>query len=148
MDYVYRRVFGQRLNATIGFQVQPNTTGSPRNGHDRNVGGQTFVVVQSATSCSVSLNLNAASYAGSGDTGALNVAAASGCAWTTLSPVTWITTSVASGSGTQTINVTVAMNTSTAARSATLAVGNQLYTVTQLGLAPAIAAIVNAASTS
>jgi len=63
-------------------------------------------------------------------TGTVMVTASSGCSWTAVSPVSWITiTSGASGTGGGTVGYAVAASTNS--RSATLTIAGQPFTVTQ-----------------
>lgn len=134
---------GGPAGVAVAFQVQSNS------GNSRSasivIGDKTYTVTQAGVPCSVTLDLAAATYPGSGDSSTVNVTAPAGCAWTVSSPVPWIT-AAAGGVGSQALMVTVAGNTSTASRQATLTVGGQAYIVTQLGIASAITAVVNAAS--
>ncbi len=86
--------------------------------------------ITATSGCSYSLNPSSRSFSTSGGTGSVSVAAGSGCAWTAVSNVPWITiTSGASGNGNGTVNFTVAA-TSTS-RNGTITIGGQTFTVTQ-----------------
>ncbi len=117
-------------NSTVSFSAAANT-GVARTG-TITVGGQTFTINQAA-GCSYALSATSSNFSDSGGSGSVNVIAASGCAWTAVSNVSWITvTSGASGTANGTVNFTVAANTG-ATRTGTLTIAGQTFTVTQTG---------------
>jgi hypothetical protein len=64
----------------------------------------------------------------------VGVIAGSGCSWTAVSNVSWITiVSGKSGTGNGTVKYSVSQNTATASRTGTLTIGGQTFTVTQSG---------------
>jgi hypothetical protein len=118
-------------NGTVNFSVA-NNTGAPRSG-TLTIAGQTFTVNQAGT-CGYSLTATSTSVGVAGPTnGSVGVTTTSGCPWTAVSQVGWVTiTSGASGTGSGTVNFTVAANTSPA-RSGTITIAGQTYTVHQEG---------------
>jgi hypothetical protein len=118
-------------NATIGFSVPANPNSSQRTGLIT-VGGQTFTVSQTGTTCSYSVAPLSQSVGASGGSGAAAVTSAGGCMWTAAAAVPWITvTAGGSGTGNGTVNFSVAANAETAARTGTLTIAGDLFTVNQ-----------------
>jgi hypothetical protein len=124
-------------NGTVTYSVAANA-GAARTG-TLTIGGQTFVVNQSAAgaSCTFSIAPTSASAPVGGRTGAtVAVTAPSGCAWTATSEVPWLTiTSDGGGVGGGTIVYDVAANPG-GSRIGTLAVAGLTFTVEQAGGAP------------
>ena len=117
---------------SLEFRVQANTTSSSRAG-TITVAGRTLTVTQAAAAsvCSIALSPTALSIGAAAATGAVNVAAPAGCAWTAASDAAWLTiTSGLSGSGTGSVQYATTANTG-AARTATVSIGNQAFTLTQ-----------------
>jgi hypothetical protein len=75
-------------NGTVSFSVAPNT-GIERSG-TITIAGQTFTVNQ-AGGCTYSLSATSASIAPAGGTGSVSVMTGTGCTWTAVSNVPWIT---------------------------------------------------------
>jgi hypothetical protein len=85
-----------------------------------------------AVPCSYSVSPLTASVAYTANTSSTTVTAGTGCTWTAVSNVAWITLSAgASGSGNGTVSFAVAANAATTSRSGTLTVAGQTVTVTQ-----------------
>jgi antitoxin (DNA-binding transcriptional repressor) of toxin-antitoxin stability system len=119
-------------NGTVTYSVAANTSTTARAG-TLTVAGQTVTVTQSGTCSFIVAPLTAIEPA-AGGTATASVTAASGCGWTAISNVSWITvTAGASGTGNGTVSYSVAANTSTTARVGTLTVAGQTVTVTQSG---------------
>ena len=120
-----------RGNGSVSYSVAMNS-GAARSGA-LTVGGQTFTVNQAAGNlpCTNSLSPTSANVSPGGDTGALKVTAASGCAWTAISNSSWITvTSGAGGNGNGAVSYLVAVNAGDA-RTGTLTIAGQIFTVSQ-----------------
>ena len=82
--------------------------------------------------CTFSINPSGESFAASGGTGSVSVAAGIGCGRTAISNALWLTiTSGASGTGDGTVNYSVALNTGSIARSGNITIGGQTFTVNQ-----------------
>jgi hypothetical protein len=96
--------------------------------------GQTFTANQSGVNCTVGLSASGYSSGSGGGNGAVNVTTPAGCSYNTVPGPSWITvTSGATGAGPGpvTLNFSVAANSTTSGRSGTLAIGDQLFTVSQ-----------------
>ena len=86
------------------------------------------------TTCTYALSATSLSVAAGGGTSSVGVTAASGCTWTAVSNVSWITvTSDGNGNGSGTMGYSVAANTSTSSRTGTITIAGQTFTVTQSG---------------
>lgn len=99
------------------------------------------VVVKSLSaqppSCTYALSPTQAAFQAAGGSGSVSVTAASGCAWTAKSNVSWIAIgSGSSGTGNGTVAYSVQPNTSSASRQGTLTIAGITFTVSQAG-APA-----------
>jgi len=116
-------------NGSVTYSVQPNT-GAARNG-TLTVAGQSVTISQSAP-CTYSLSPMNDTVDKQGGTGRVSVNTQSGCTWTAVSNVGWITiTSGSSGTGNGTVNFTVAANTTGDTRNGTLTIAGQTFTVTE-----------------
>jgi hypothetical protein len=83
--------------------------------------------------CSFAISPSSAAPAAAGGSNTVSVTAASGCAWTASSNVSWATiTAGASGSGNGSVTYSVAANAG-AARSGTLTIAGQTFTISQQG---------------
>lgn len=130
-------------NGTVAYSVAVNTSTSARTG-TVTIAGKTFTVTQAGASCTYSISPTGQSISSSGGPGSVGVTAPSGCSWTAVSNVSWITiTSGSSGNGSGTVNYTVAANTSTSPRSGTLTVAGKTFTVTQAGATSAVTGLQN-----
>ena len=117
-------------NGTVTFTVAANTNTS-RTG-TITVGDKTFTVNQEG-GCVYTLSAMNANFPDTGGTGSVNVTAGTGCTWTAVSNVPWITiTGGASGTSNGTVNFTVAANNG-APRTGTLTIAGKTFTVTQSG---------------
>jgi YD repeat-containing protein len=83
-------------------------------------------------SCTYTMNLGGEAFAAAGGSGAINITANSGCAWTVSGAPSWVTFTNGSGSGNGSASYTVAANSATD-RSASFTVAGQPYTVEQEG---------------
>ena len=87
--------------------------------------------------CTYSINPTSASPGSSAGTYSVQVTAGTGCSWTAVSTVSWITvTSGASGSGNGTVNYSLAANTATTTRSGAITIAGISLGVTQAAAAP------------
>ena len=116
-------------NGTVTLNVDANASVA-RSG-TVTIGGQVHTINQ-GSGCSVGINPASQSFPTAGGNSApVNVTAASGCGWTSVPNVNWITiTAGASGSGNGTVTYSVAAN-SGVARSGTVTIGGQVHTVNQ-----------------
>jgi hypothetical protein len=117
-------------NGTVAFSATSNL-GPARTG-SLAIAGQTFGVTQ--PSCSLSLNVPSQSLPATAGAGSpINVSAVTGCSWTAMASVPWITiTGGASGVGNGSVTFSVTAN-SGSGRTGTINIGNQVHTVTQAG---------------
>ncbi|MBI4454884.1 MAG: hypothetical protein HY644_03185 [Acidobacteria bacterium] len=98
---------------------------------------QTFTAQAGAASCTFAINPASQSFAASGGTGDINVAANADCSWTATSNSGFIDiTNGASGTGNGAVRYSVAANTSLDSRTGILTVAGQTFTVTQAGAQP------------
>ncbi len=118
-------------NGTVNYSVAANTSGSSRTG-TLTIGGQSFQITQAGTGCSYALSATSQSVGASGGPGyTVNVITGSGCAWTAVSNVYWVTiTSGSSGSGTGAVVYSVAANGGSA-RTGTLTIAGQTVQIIQ-----------------
>jgi Viral BACON domain/Putative binding domain, N-terminal len=118
-------------NGTVTIAVAANG-GAARSG-TLTIAGQTVTVNQAAAPCTYSVSPTTLSaVAGGGATGPVTVTTGTGCTWTAMSNVSWLSiTAGASGNGNGTVSINAALNTGTA-RTGTLTVANQTVTVNQV----------------
>ncbi len=96
--------------------------------------GARVTVNQEATSCRFDLNRSSAQIAGEGGRVQVAITAMAGCAWKVSSPVSWVSPSIATGSGNRTVELVVQPNAG-GARSATIDIAGRRFTVDQSGTA-------------
>jgi len=119
--------------STIAFRADPNPTPAERTA-SITIGGGAFLVTQSGSACSVEIAPSTLEVGPGGGAGSFEVDVLTGCNWTAVSNVTWITfTSAASGGGDATVSFVVSANTTPGARTGLITVGNRQFTVTQQG---------------
>ena len=125
-------------NATVTYRVAVNPDAATRTG-SLTVGGSAHSVTQSGlTNCTVDLNKYQDSFSLAGGTGSFDVSASSSCAWVAASTAGWArVTDPSGGLGTGSRRVTYVVDGSAdaAPRSASIAVGGKVVTVTQAGTA-------------
>jgi all-beta uncharacterized protein/BACON domain-containing protein len=123
-------------NGQVQFQVVPNPNGTTRESAV-SINGQRALVRQDASPCEITVTITANQFPSSGGTGAIAIAAPSGCAWTASSNVGWIAPAPLFGSGSGSISFTVAVNTG-AERTGTITAGGVAITISQAatGTAP------------
>ena len=115
-------------SGTVSLSVEP-TTGPLRTG-TLTIAGQVFTVTQSP-GCSFSVSPLTHTMGAGGGTGAVDVSAAAGCAWTASSHAPWISIAAgASGNGSGTVTFTAAPTTGPS-RSGTLTVAGKTVTISQ-----------------
>lgn len=120
----------------LNFTVAPNSTTTARSG-TLSIGGQSFLISQDPTPCSVTVDASLLSspFATAGGFAGVNITAnGANCSWTASSGATWATLSAMSGSGNASVIVTATSNAaSTTPRSTSLTIAGQSVTVTQSG---------------
>ncbi len=106
------------------------------------------VVVAAASGCAVSQLMPAsASHDSSGGNGTVNITNAGGCGWTAVSNDSWITNvTPPSGTGNSTVNYMVASNPSGGARTGTITIGGKTFTVNQSSTPTAVTLIQTSAT--
>jgi hypothetical protein len=115
-------------SGTVGFTLAANLSGTARTG-TISVGGNTFTVIQ--TACSYSLSSNSQDFSATSSEFTVTVTTQPGCSYSSLSNSDFITIiNGANGSGNGTVTFSVAGNIS-AARTGTLFIASQTFTVNQ-----------------
>jgi hypothetical protein len=119
-------------NDAVSYVLRDNFATSPRTG-TISIAGQTFTITQDGiNNCTFSISPKTRSFASSGGTGTVSVAASSGCGWTATSNASWVTvTSAAVGSGDGVIAYSVSANNSKQARVGTMLLAGKTFTVKQ-----------------
>ena len=119
---------------TVTYSVAANATGSTRTG-TITIGGQFFTVTQVSCAYTLSSTTYTAPAAGTTSTQHVSVTTTTGCPWTAVSNVAWITrtapTGTITGSSGTTVDFTVAANTTGSTRTGTMTIAGQTFTVTQ-----------------
>ncbi len=117
-------------NGSVTWSVAANT-GPARQG-TLTVAGITFTINQAA-GCTFSLSAAGQNFPVIGGSGSVGVTAGSGCVWTAVSNVAWVTiTGSANGNGNGTVSYTVSSNAGVGpARSGTLTIAGLTYTINQ-----------------
>lgn len=122
-------------NGSISFRADPNPTPVERSG-SITLGGTAFLVTQDAAACSLRISSSALEVPSGGGGGSFEITSTTGCNWTAVANVSWITfTSAAGGSGNATLSFNVSANTTPGTRTGVITVGDQQFTVTQPGAA-------------
>lgn len=111
------------------------TTGLTNTSRNSDVLGRHIFFSRSGTilpPCTYTINPASANIESTGGSGSFIVTNTAGtnCIWTAESDASWLSTS-SSGNGNGIVNYSVAENTTTSSRSGTIAVGGQIFTVTQ-----------------
>jgi hypothetical protein len=116
----------------VSFSVLPNNTGVQRTA-TISVGGRTHIITQTALppSCVTSLTPGSDTVAAQGNSAALSIVTPAGCAWTAVSSASWLEVFPTSGAGSASIRWTAYPNFGTRPRTATIIVGDKVFTVTE-----------------
>jgi len=118
---------------TLSFRADPNPSPAERTG-SITIGGGAFLVTQTGAACSLNISASALDVSAAGGSGVFDVDVITGCNWTAVSNVSWITfTSAATGGGDASVSFAVAPNITPGTRTGFITVGNRQFTVTQLG---------------
>ncbi|HLF84887.1 MAG TPA: PQQ-binding-like beta-propeller repeat protein [Blastocatellia bacterium] len=119
-------------NDVVTYILRDNLATSPRTG-TISIAGQTFTVTQDGiNNCTFSISPTSKSFAKNGGIGTVNVAASSGCGWTSTSNVGWVTVnSGGSAVGNGALTYSVSVNHSKLARVGTMLIAGQTFTVKQ-----------------
>jgi len=119
-------------SGTVGYSLTANTAAATRTG-TVTIAGQPFTVNQAGGACSFTISPSGRSFAGAGGTGSVTVTTQTGCPWTAVSTVGWVTVTSGSGSGSGAFDYAVQGNTSVVARTGTITVAGQSFTVIEGG---------------
>ena len=119
-------------SGTVAYSVSANSGVNQRTG-TISVAGELFLVTQNASAgCTYSLSPSSQSFGASGGAGNFNVTTSAGCGWSAASSASWITVSSGNGgSGSGSVSYSVAAMDGTTPRTGTIAVANQVFTITQ-----------------
>jgi len=124
-------------SGTVNYTAAANTLTAPQTG-TLTVAGQTITITESAVTCSYVLSSTSLTLGAAGGNGSTQVTAASGCAWTATSNVSWITVVAGgSGTGTGTVSYLVAANATKKQRTGTLTIAGTTFTITERSERPA-----------
>jgi hypothetical protein len=117
----------------VKIEVGPNTASAERAG-TLTVAGQTIAVRQDAAHCEIHVSPASASVGKDAVTGSFAVSATESCTWTAVSRAAWVTVVAgAAGTGDGTVTYGIDTNRDVTSRTGTIAVVDQLFTVTQAG---------------
>jgi len=117
-------------NQNVTYTVAANSSTTARVG-TMTIAGLTFTVNQAGASCTYAISPGPLTATSSGFTASIGVTAATGCAWTATSNVSWATIkSGASGNGNGTVTFAVARNTTGKTETGTLTVAGHTITIT------------------
>lgn len=125
-------------SATIEFAVAANPSSVSRTAHIT-VGGQSFTINQTGVVCGITVDPPADYIDAAGGTRTLNVvASAPDCnlTWNVSDNAAWLTTSIASGTDSQSFSYTAAPNPTVLRRTGVITVGSVSVTITQRGAGP------------
>lgn len=114
-------------DGTVNYTVAANTTSTSRMGV-LTIGGRSFTVTQSATTCTATLTSNGIFVGPTASTYTVGVLAGD-CSWTASSSVPWIAVSTTSGLA----NLSIAANPTASSRTGTVSIAGRAFTVTQSG---------------
>jgi hypothetical protein len=116
----------------VNFTVNANSSGVQRTA-TISVGGRTHVITQqaAASSCVTSLTPGSDTVIAQGKRATFSIAATAGCAWSASSSASWLEVFPTSGTGSASTQWTAYPNFGTQPRTATITVGDKVFTVTQ-----------------
>jgi len=124
---------GSSGSADVQFLAQPNTAAVQRIG-TLTIAGLPYTVTQAAAPCSYTLNPTNISIASGGASDSFAISTTSnGCSPKAVSYANWITASTSFSGNAGSVSYTVLQNPSAATRVGTIRVGEQNFTVTQIG---------------
>ena len=118
-------------NGTVAYSIQVNNTPTSRIGHITVVDA-TFTVTQNGANCTYAIVPASQKFASSGGSGAIGLTTT--CTWTATPSDPWIVlSSAASGAGNATFNFSVSSNPTALPRSGSIAIGTNIFYVSQDG---------------
>ncbi len=119
----------------VRYTVQANSSPTIRSAY-LTVAGIPFLVTQLGSPCTYTLSSTGRLHGSLSDTGQVTVLTDDECGWDVINASPWIHfTSATNGIGTAPISYLLDANTSFGDRTGTFTVGDQIYTITQLGAA-------------
>ena len=120
-------------NGTVAVTLTANTAAGERTG-TLTVAGQPVAVRQDgAGACAYDISPGSATYNKDAATGSFAVTAPGHCAWSAASSAPWLAVTSGQGAGNGTVAYSVERNRDIAERTATIAVGDRTFSVTQSG---------------
>ena len=129
----------------VRYTVQENRSPSARSAY-LTVAGNPFLVTQLGSPCSYTLSATGRLHGSLPETGQVTVLTDVECGWSVINAPSWIHfTSATNGVGTAAISYSLDGNTGFGDRTGTFTVGDQVYTITQLGAACNYAFLTNGA---
>lgn len=125
---------GQSQEVTVRFSpTSPGPVGGTVEVSTTNANSEQVSLSGTGVTCSYAITPASQSFAAEGGAGSVSVSTTpeSGCNWTAVSNVPWVTiTAGSSGSGAGTVSYTVAANTEASERTGTLTIAGQAFTIT------------------
>ena len=122
-------------NGLVRFTAAENPNPSTRSGY-LVIAGLPFQVIQFGSPCTYTLTAAGRLFGSLSDTGSVSVGTVAECSWTVNNTNSWITiTSPTNGAGPAAISYAVQLNPGFMNRIGTFTIGDQTYTVEQLGAA-------------
>lgn len=100
------------------------------------LGSQTFTITQGSVACTYTFTGGQSTVNSTGGTSTVSITAPTGCLWSALSTVPWITilsTNPNPGTGSGSLNYSVESNPGTFSRSGAILIGGQQFVINQLG---------------
>jgi hypothetical protein len=95
------------------------------------IAGRTLTVNQGAAACSFTVTPTEIDVAKSGGTVTVTVEATSGCSWTVVNTLSWVTDTPEQGTGSGSVTLQIAANPLKFSRSATIRVAGELIIIRQ-----------------
>jgi hypothetical protein len=116
--------------SSITLTANSNPQGTARNGNV-SINNNQVAVTQAASPCTFSVSPTSVTIPAAGRAVNVEVTTLIGCGWNTSSPVSWVTLSNASGTGTNDVTLTAGPNGNTSPRSTTVTIAGRSVSVTQ-----------------
>jgi hypothetical protein len=121
-------------SGSVAVSLTANPTDIVRTGTLTIAGQQVAVREEGLAACTIAITPESASFNLAGGNGRVDVSAPAHCQWTVTSAASWVVvTSGGQGAGAAAVAYTVDRNRETATRSATIAIGDRTFRVTQGG---------------
>jgi large repetitive protein len=124
---------GSSGSGDVQFVASPNLSASPRSG-SLTIASQTYTASQAGAQCAYTLSAAGNSISFGGGNGSFLVTTATGgCTPTAVSYASWITAGTSFSGTSGSVSYSVAPNPSTVPRTGAIQVGDQIFTITELG---------------